>query len=375
MIKTAGRNTGHKAMGLMDEYRQGINDIDQKMAALFEQRMQISRKIGAYKMKHGLAVKDPGREAAIFERGRALVEDQTLVPYYADFQKQVISLSCDIQERMMEGMKVAYSGVEGAFAYIAARKMFPESKLESHKDFYDAYESVVKGEADCVVLPIENSYAGDVGAVMDLAFSGNLFINRVMNLPISHNLIAVKGADISKIRTVVSHGQALAQCREYLHEHGYETREYSNTARAAQYVKELNDPTVAALASEETAELFGLTILERDVNTAKNNTTRFAVFTPVRNLPVTSRSDANAFSVFFTVSDEAGALAMVLDIIGSHGYNIMSLRSRPMASLAWNYYFFAEIEGDVNCENGRNLLNELSVVTKSMKLAGAYVNQ
>ena len=170
------------------------------------------------------------------------------------------------------------------------------------------------------------------------------------------------------------YGQALAQCRDYLNKRGYGTREYSNTARAAQYVKELGDPSVAALASEETAGMFGLTILERDVNTDKNNTTRFAVFTPVRNLPAPDKNGGNAFAIFFTVSDEAGSLAMVLDIIGSHGYNITSLRSRPMASLAWNYYFFAEIEGDVNCENGRNLLNELAVITKSMKLAGAYRN-
>ena len=361
-------------MSEMDGYRQEINEIDAQMAALFERRMAVCRDIGIYKMKHALAVKDAGRESAIFERGRTLIKDQTILPYYTDFQKQVIELSCRLQERMMEGERVAYSGVEGAFAYIAARKMFPNSQLSSYKDFYEAYEAVTGGAADCVVLPIENSYAGDVGAVMDIAFSGDLFIDRVMNLPITHNLIAIEGASLDGIKTVVSHGQALAQCREYLREHGFETREYSNTARAAQYVRELGDPTVAALASAETAELFGLTILARNVNTARNNTTRFAVFTPVRHLPAAGNAEKCAFSIFFTVSDEAGALAMVLDIIGSHGYNIMSLRSRPMASLAWNYYFFAEIEGGVNCENGRNLLNELSVVTKSMKLVGAYVN-
>ena len=361
-------------MGSMDEYRQEINDIDTQMAALFEQRMNVSRKIGAYKKEHALAVKDAGREAAVYERGRSLINDQELVPYYVSFQKQIIELSCLIQERMMGDVKVAYSGVEGAFAHIAAKKMFPNSQLAAYKDFYEAYEAVAASQADCVVLPIENSYAGEVGAVMDLAFSGELFIDRVMNLSISQNLMAVEGATLDTIKTVVSHGQALAQCRDFLRSRGYETREYSNTARAAQYVKELNDPTVAALASEETAELFGLNILEKDVNTAKNNTTRFAVFTPVRNLPAPSKNGDNAFSIFFTVADEAGSLAMVLDIIGSHGYNIMSVRSRPMASLAWNYYFFAEIQGDVNCENGRNLLNELSVVTKTLKLVGAYKN-
>ena len=361
-------------MGAMDEYRQQINAIDTQMASLFEQRMEVCRKVGAYKMEHALPVKDAGREAAIFERGSSLIKDPALVPYYVTFQRQVIDISCQIQERMMEGVKVAYSGVEGAFAHIAAKKMFPDSQLASYKDFYEAYESVASGAADCAVLPIENSYAGEVGAVMDLAFSGNLFMNRVMNLSISQNLMAVEGATKDTIKTVVSHGQALAQCRDYLRAHGYETREYSNTARAAQYVKELGDPTVAALASVETAEIFGLNILEKDVNTAKNNTTRFAVFTPERNLPAPGKSGDNAFAIFFTVSDEAGSLAMVLDIIGSHGYNITSLRSRPMASLAWNYYFFAEIAGDVNCENGQNLLRELSVVTKSMKLAGAYKN-
>ncbi len=104
--------------------------------------------------------------------------------------------------------------------------------------FGDAYRAVERGEYDCVVLPLENSAAGEVGTVMDLIFSGDLFVNQVVDLPIEHNLLGVEGASLDGIKTVISHPQALEQCGEYIRAHGFETETFSNTALAAQYVKE-----------------------------------------------------------------------------------------------------------------------------------------
>jgi chorismate mutase/prephenate dehydratase len=142
--------------------------------------------------------------------------------------------------------------------------------------------------------------------------------------------MACPGAAVDKVTSVVSHPQALEQCADYIRARGYETRACSNTALAAKEVAALDDPTVAAIASEETAALFGLRILERGINDSRNNTTRFAAFSPAANRPASAaaREDEN-FVLVFTVRNEAGALAQTLDIIGAHGYNLRALRSRP----------------------------------------------
>ena len=110
-------------------------------------------------------------------------------------------------------MKIAYSGIEGAFAHIAARRIFPEQELQSYGDFRSAYEAVEKGECDYAVLPIENSYAGEVGQVTDLMFQGSLFVNGVYTLNVLQNLLGVKGARLEGIRKAVSHPQALENDR------------------------------------------------------------------------------------------------------------------------------------------------------------------
>lgn len=355
------------------ESRKKINQIDEQMAALFKKRMDVCKDIALYKKESGLSVRDEVREAEVVMRNSEKIEDLELQPYYADFIKGVIDVSCKYQSALMRKMRVAYSGTTGAFAHIAAKRMFPEAEYVAFSSFKEAYDAVQSGEYDCAVLPIENSYAGEVGEVMDLIFSGDLCINQVLDVPIEHDLLAVDGASIDDIKTVVSHPQALAQCGEYILGHGFETKTYSNTALAAEFVKEQNDPSIAAIASADSAEIFGLTALDRRINDNRNNTTRFASFSRVKNKPqsVAKRENEN-FILVFTVQNESGALASALNIIGAHNFNMRSLRSRPMKNLQWNYYFYIEAEGNVNTENGKEMLQELSALCAKLKLAGSY---
>ena len=208
---------------------------------------------------------------------------------------------------------------------------------------------------------------------MDLIFSGSLYVNQVVDLPVLHNLLAVENAELDGIRTVVSHPKALQQCADYIRRHGLETRAYSNTALAAKFVKESGDPTLAAIASDETALIFGLKLLDTGINDSKINSTRFAAFSRSQNRPVTSkkREDEN-FILAFTVQNEAGALAQTLNIIGAHGFNMRNLRSRPMKDLQWSYFFYIEAEGNINTENGQDMLRELSAVCAKLRLVGTY---
>ena len=360
-------------MNKLDEARKEITRIDREMLLLFEERMATAEKIAEYKNEHGLSIRDRAREAELIKNNKAIIANPEVEPYYGDFLEKVIDLSCSYQTKLLMGRKIGYSGVPGAFAYIAAKKMFPDGELVSFSNFEDAYKACERGEIDTVVLPIENSYAGEVTTVMELMFSGDLYVNQVMDLEISQNLLSVKGAAPETIRTVVSHPQALDQCDQYIKSRGYATEPYVNTARAAQYVKALDDISVAAIASDETARIYGLEIIEEDINSASNNTTRFAALSRAQNnAKVQGNHENESFILVFTVRNEAGALAQTLNILGAHGFNMRSLRSRPMKNLIWQYFFYIEAEGNINTPNGHDMMQELSAICAKLKLVGSY---
>ena len=356
----------------LDAIRKEIDAVDAQMTDLFVRRMEQVRRITEYKKSRGLCISDPAREEAVIHRGASRVEDRDIREYYVNFQKQVIRLSRDWQQRLMSGMKVAYCGVPGAFAYIAARRMFPGAELVSYPDFEAAYRSCERGESDAVVLPFENSFAGEVSTVTDLMFSGTLYVNQVMEVEVEQNL-GLPGADKSQVRKVYSHPQALAQCADFIQRNNLEAREFSNTALAAKRVAEKQDPTRAAIGTVEAAEIYGLEVLEPRINTSRTNSTRFAAFSRVLNLDkVNKRKMGKRFILMYTVRNEAGALAQTLNIIGAHNYNMYNLHSRPMKELLWNYYFFVELDGDIATEEGSSMLRELGPLCDRLKLVGSF---
>ena len=352
----------------LEKARKIINEVDSQMAELFVKRMKAVELVCEHKMELGLPILDQKREDAVIERNSALVEDEILKGYYIDYLKHLMKVSRAYQYRMQSGLKVAYSGVEGAFAHIAAGRIFPEGNRVSYSDFKAAYDSVVRGECDVAVLPIENSYAGEVGQTIDLIFSGNLFINGIYELEIHQNLLGVEGATIDDIKKVTSHPQALSQCHDYIEMRGFEAEETSNTALAAKTVAEAKDKTLGAIASVETAEIYGLKVIEANINKSGENTTRFAVLSKVK---ASSPALSNTV-LMFTVKHEAGSLANAIGIIAKHGYSMTALRSRPMKKHSWQYYFYAEIEGATDSERGAKMIEELSKVCDKLKVAGAF---
>ncbi|MCF0237871.1 MAG: ACT domain-containing protein, partial [Sphaerochaetaceae bacterium] len=138
-------------------------------------------------------------------------------------------------------------------------------------------------------------------------------------------------------------------------------------------VLEKNYLSLGAIASEETASIYGLKVLAKAINTSETNTTRFGVLSRCKNATVSiAKREDEHFILEFSVQNKAGALAQTLNIIGAHGFNMISLRSRPMKNLNWNYYFFIEAEGNINTSNGREMLQELSVICAKLKLIGSY---
>lgn len=354
----------------IEQARKTINEADKEIAKLFVKRMDAVKDVFEYKKAHGLPIYDEKREQCVIDKNSAYVKDEVIRSYYIDFLKSAMAISKKYQSRLQNGVKIAYSGIEGAFAHIAASKLYPDGNLVSYPDFASAYNSVVSGECDLAVLPIENSSAGEVGSVIDMIFGGSLYINGIYNLSVSQNLLGVKGSEVSDIKTVISHRQAIDQSMDYIQEKGFSISETTNTAVAAKTVAEQGDKSTAAIASVETAPIYGLEILERNINKSNVNTTRFAVLSKVK-----AKEENENTVLLFTVSNNAGSLAKAINIIGKYNYNMVSLRSRPLKEHPWKYYFYVEIDKNVETELGKIMLAELKEQCDLLKVAGTFTER
>lgn len=349
--------------------RARIDEIDREMARLFSERMDAVRQVATYKKQHGLPILDASREAQLIERNAAWIEDEALRAYYINYMKYNMELSRRYQHVLLQGQKIAFSGVSGAFADIAAARIFPDGTRVPCADFRSAYDAVVNGECECAVLPVENSTNGDVSQVLDLAYSGSLWMSGLYDLEIEQCLLAVQGTTLSQIQTVCSHPQALGQCAAYIRRHGWQEREAVNTAVAAQQLAVSQDPSVAVIASRETAALYELQVLDRKINQSSQNVTRFAVFTrsPRAAMPGDTR-----FAMIFTVKNEAGSLVRAMQVIGEHGFNLSMLTSRPTKDARWEYYFYVEGEGCLASSAGEQMLQRLQPLCGDIRVMGSF---
>ena len=170
------------------------------------------------------------------------------------------------------------------------------------------------------------------------------------------------------IKKVTSHQQALSQCSDYITLRSFDTEEANNTAIAAKAVASMNDKSLGAIASVETAEIYGLKILEANINKSGENTTRFAVLSKVK----ASSPSLSSSVIMFSVKNEAGSLANAISIIGKYGYNMTALRSRPLKKHSWQYYFYIEIDGTTDNETGKKMIEDLNMVCDRLKVAGTF---
>lgn len=353
-------------MDKLAETRRRINEIDAEMARLFEERLAAVDDVLAYKREHDLPIFDADRERQVIENNLALLQKQKLVPYYRRFIQDFMNITKDYQRAELKQNTVAIAGARGAFAWQAARGVFPDYLYRICENFEQVFLEVMAEKASFGVIPFENSYSGEVGEVFDLLFRHPCHIQAICDLPVRQNLLALPGATLEDIKSVVSHPQALSQCSAFLQQHRLQPTAYANTALAAQYVAECGDKTVAAIASTESAELYGLNILAENINSSSNNTTRFIVIG--KELPLTG----SRFNLLFTVNHNAGSLARVMSLIGDMGFNMESIKSRPIKDLPWQYYFYVEIEGSLAESRTQKLLDTLKTCCDTLKVLGSY---
>ena len=244
--------------------------------------------------------------------------------------------------------------------------IFPNHTYVSYTAFDEVVKAVENGEVEYGVIPFENSFTGEVGETSDLLRDHNVYIQGMYALEISQNLLGVKGAKLEDIKQIYSHPQGLSQCSVFLKGRKWENVAYPNTALAAEYVAKTNDKSKAAIAALETAKIYGLEVLEENINTKDDNTTRFIVI----NKKI--KEEGNLFQMLFTVKNETGALANAMNCIASYNLNMKSIKSRAIPNKPWSYYFHVEIEGSLQDQKVKEMVSSLHEHCTDIKILGAY---
>ena len=272
----------------------------------------------------------------------------------------------------IEKPRVGFQGTAGSFGEQAAREYFQneDAELKNYRSFEDVLSAVAAGEVDYGVLPIENSTAGDVLEVSDLIVRYNLYVTGEHTLRIRHNLLALPGAQLADITQVYSHIQALNQCRQFLKEHdGIEDIPYANTALAAEYIARKGDIHLASIGSMRCSELYNLTVLASDIQTVKNNFTRFIIIAKHMELS----TDCNKISIAFSTAHSSGSLHSILSHFAYNGLNLVKIQSRPRLDEPWEYLFFVDIEGNLEDANVLIALGRVRAQSSFFKLLGNYI--
>jgi chorismate mutase/prephenate dehydratase len=348
----------------LDEWRSRINDLDQRILDLLNQRAAAALRIGELKRQRELPYYVPEREAEVIARLLTVNPG----PFPADGVRAVWREILSASLALEEPLPVAYLGPPATFTHQAAQLRFGSStSFVPGKSIAEIFDAVEKGQAEFGVVPVENSTEGSVNVTLDRLTDSSLLITGEVLLEITHHLLS-RASELSGIRTVCSHPQALAQCRQWLAVNLPEaaTVEVSSTAAAAE--RAAGDPTVAMIASELAARLYGLPIVRSRIEDNPFNSTRF-LMVGRRAVPPSGKDKT---SILCSIKHEVGALAKFLDPFARHGINLTKIESRPTKRRPWEYVFFVDFEGHQAHPPVQAALAEVRERCPFLKILGSY---
>ena len=278
-------------------------------------------------------------------------------------------------------IRVAFQGERGAFSEEAARRILGDA-IEPHpkREFDEMFESVIRDEADCAVVPIENTLAGSVIKNYDLLVDYDLEIIGEIVLRVAHNLIAPKGVKMGSLRKIYSHPVALAQCEDFLHKlrldnPGLEVLPAYDTAGAVKLVVENRRRDEAAIASRSAASTYKARILAEGIESNPQNFTRFFVMArPDRrnSVRLKTRSRDIKTSIVFRTTNKPGALFHALEAFAKGKIDLAKIESRPIVGRPWEYSFYLDFMGDRNAPAAQRALSSLTLVAESLRIFGSY---
>ena len=268
--------------------------------------------------------------------------------------------------------RISFQGEPGANSDTASRNVYPDMEPLPCPTFEDALNAVQIGKADLAMIPIENTLAGRVADIHYLLPESKLHIVGEYFLPIHFQLMVLPGVKREEIISVHSHIHALGQCRKYIRKNGWKGVVAGDTAGAAKLVSELKDRTMAALAPKLAAELYGLDILERNVEDTDSNVTRFVVLTKGKDWVERPSPDAGMMTTFiFRVRNVPAALYKAMGGFATNGVNMTKLESYQLGAFTATL-FYADIEGHPEDPGVKNALEELRFFSKEVRILGVY---
>jgi prephenate dehydratase len=275
------------------------------------------------------------------------------------------------QTLISRAKRVAFQGEPGAYANLAAREALPNVLAVPRPTFDDAVEAVRAGETDLCIIPVENSLHGRIADIHHLLPEAGLYIVGEHFHRVRHQLLGLKGAPLSGVKTVYSQGPALGQCRKIIKELKLTSQNWHDTAGSARHIAELKDPSVAAIASSLAAEIYGLSILRADVEDEPHNMTRFLI---MAREPDDAPNDGQPVvtTFVFRVRNVPAALYKALGGFATNGVNMTKLESYQLGGSFNATQFYADIEGHPEERNVRLALEELQFFTSKLTVLGVY---
>lgn len=359
----------------LSDYRKRLDGIDDEIATLFRHRMETVHAIADYKKKNNTPVPNTNRERDILYRvtglGGADLEEYTKTLFSA-----ILEMSRDYQTELLSGgasplldaidaairpedfphrAVVACQGTEGAYSQLACDKLFSLPQIMYFGRFEGVFRAVEAGMCRFGILPIENSSAGSVTEVYDLMEKYSCKIVRSLKLKIEHCLLARPGVKVGDIKEIVAHDQSLSQCGEFLKSSGVKATVFSNNAAAAKYVAESGRQDIAAIASANCADLYGLNIVSDKIANSDHNYTRFLCIS--KKLEI--YGGANRISFVASAAHRPGSLYNLIAKFATRGLNISKLESRPIPGKDFEFRFYFDVEAPVTDPATRAVLRQL----------------
>ena len=364
-------------MATLEELRGQLDVVDDQIVKLYEERMKICEQVGEYKVEAGRKVFDRVREKEKLQNVASKVSSDFDKKGIQELYQQLVKAGAlgrlpfiEIDSLGVEKARVVFQGMEGAYGQAAMKTYFGEDcNSYSVRTFRDAMEAIEEGAADYAVLPIENSTAGAVNEVYDLLVEFENYIVGEVIIPITHTLAGLPGTQLSELKRVYSKAEALMQTTRFLEEHSdWQQISVANTAIAAKKILDDQDRTQAAVCSAYAAKVYGLEVLEDNINDESGNCTRFIIVT---NQKVFLKG-AKKISICFEVPHESGSLYHLLSHFIYNDLNMSKIESRPIEGRSWEYRFFVDFEGNLEEPGVKNALRGLREESRSLKILGNY---
>ncbi len=347
----------------LEELRNRIDELDEKLVKLLNERARVVVEIGKLKSKTGGQIYAPDREKKVLERIAKVNEGPLPNKCLVAIWREMMSGSFALERPL----RIGYLGPGGSFSHTAAMLKFGQSvEYEPLADIRSIFDEVSKGHCDLGLVPIENTTGGGVIETLDALIDSDVKVCSEVLMTIHHNLLA--NCSLEQIEKIYSKPEVFAQCRNWLSATFKEAKTIAvaSTAKAAQMAAD--ESGAAAIGSRVAAEVYGLRVVCENIEDIANNVTRFLVIGQEDAKPTGEDKTA----ILYSTAHKAGALADVLEVFRKYGINLTNIESRPSKKRQWEYYFFVDFVGHRTEERVQKGLEEARKHCLQLSVLGSF---